>query len=113
MAEQSGCIASDWPTALIQVNVLTRNIERGCRFEVDVGGWSFHLGARASRATRREENQVWQQFVLDYFRSGDVTLVIRFTRSRGFSAASAQTYRSWPEDPPRWQVRPAPGSASG
>ena len=96
MAEQSGCIASDWPTALILMDVLSRNIQRGCRFEVDVGGWSFHLGSSALRRTPRAENQGWQRFVLDYFRSGDVALVIRFTRSRGFSPASAQTYRSWP-----------------
>lgn len=97
VAGHPGCITTDWPTALIQMNVLSRNIERGCRFEVDLGGWSNDLGPRALRRTPRSQNEVWQQFALDYFRSGDVALVIKFERYGGFSHASKRAYRAWPE----------------
>jgi alpha-1,2-mannosyltransferase len=97
VAGQPGCITTDWPTALIQMNVLSRNIERGCRFEVDLGGWSNDLGSRALRRTPRARNEVWQRFALDYFRSGDAALVIKFERYGGFSPASKETYRGWPK----------------
>jgi alpha-1,2-mannosyltransferase len=78
------------------MNVLSRNIERGCRFEVDLGGWSNDLGSSHLRRTPRSRNAVWQRFALDYLRSGDAALVIRFDRYSGFSAASTKTCRAWP-----------------
>jgi alpha-1,2-mannosyltransferase len=96
VAGESGCITTDWPTALIQMNMLSRNIERGCRFEVDLGGWSLHLGSKALRRMPRTQNVVWQQFVLDYLRSGDATLIIRFKGSGALGTTGTKTYRSWP-----------------
>jgi alpha-1,2-mannosyltransferase len=93
VAGQSGCVAADWPTALIHMNVLSRNIDRGCRFEVDLGGWSNHLGSRAVRWTPRSRNVVWREFALDYLRSGDAALIIRFQHY----GELRKTYRSWPK----------------
>jgi hypothetical protein len=39
---------------------------------------------------------VWQHFVLDYLRSGDATLIIRFKGSRALGTSGTKTYRSWP-----------------
>jgi alpha-1,2-mannosyltransferase len=97
VASQSGCVTTDLPTTLIQMNALSRNIERGCRFEVDLGGWSNDLGSRAVRRTPRPQNALWQQFALDYLRSGDAALIVRFERQAGFSAASTKTCRGWPK----------------
>jgi hypothetical protein len=94
VAGPSGCVMPDFPTALVQMNLLSRNIERGCRFEVDLGGWSNDLGPRALRRTPRAHNVVWQRFVMDYLRSGDVSLIIKFKGS-GALGASGKTYRSW------------------
>jgi hypothetical protein len=96
VAGRSGCTTTDWPTALIQMNLLSRSIEQGCRFEADLGGWSYDLGSDALRRSPRARNAEWQQFALDYLRSGDATLIIRFERIPGFDAANTKTYENWP-----------------
>jgi alpha-1,2-mannosyltransferase len=45
VADLPGCVVTDFPMTLIQMNLLRRNLKRGCRFEVDLGGASYHLPA--------------------------------------------------------------------
>jgi hypothetical protein len=96
VAQSPGCVQTDMPMAIIQMNVATRNVERGCRFEVDLGGWSRDLGSVQQQRLPRGRNALWQQFVLDYLRSGDLALVARFDSTPGFSAQTMRTYRDWP-----------------
>jgi alpha-1,2-mannosyltransferase len=89
-----GCITTDDPTTLIQTDLLQRNLQRGCKLVVDLGGYSndVHL----SRVVARSRNGPWQSFAIDYLRSGSAVIVVRFNSRFGFSAHSAAVVRKWP-----------------
>ena len=55
---------------LIQMNVLRRNIDRGCRYEVDLGGVSYHLPAGPAEDRPRSRNLVWQNYAMEYLLCG-------------------------------------------
>ena len=91
-----GCITTDDVTLLIESNLLQRNLLRGCRLVVDLGGYSYdqssHLGDRIARAS----NQEWQREALDYLASGSVAVTHRFHSGSGFSSRTASTVARWP-----------------
>lgn len=97
VADQPGCLVTDFPMTLIQMNMLRRNLERGCRFEVDLGGASYHLGTKKDKEKRRTDNDLWQAYALEYLRSGDVAVIARFSSGVGFSRQTANVVRSWPK----------------
>jgi alpha-1,2-mannosyltransferase len=79
------CVAIDYPMTLIQMDMLRRNLERGCRFEVDLGGASYHLEAGEYEDMPRDRNEVWQAYALEYLRTGDAVVLARFSSGVGFS----------------------------
>lgn len=83
--------------ALIQMNLLRRNLARGCRYEVDLSGASYHLEAGADEDQPRARNRVWQAYALDYLRSGDASIIVKFSSGVGFSPKTARIVRSWPK----------------
>ena len=93
LAGTPGCVATDDPGTLIETDLLRRNLDRGCRVEIDLGGMNYHLDSRVSRA----RNPAWQQYCLDYYRSSDAVISVRFRSGFGYSRATARTYTSWPE----------------
>ncbi len=97
VADLPGCVVTDFPMALIQMNLLRRNLARGCRYEVDLSGASYHLEAGADEEQPRARNHVWQAYALDYLRSGDASIIVRFSSGVGFSQKTARIVRSWPE----------------
>ena len=97
VADLPGCVATDYPMALIQMDLLRRNLERGCRFEVDLGGASYHLDADAYEDMPRDRNEVWQAYALEYLRTGDAVVIARFSSGVGFSPETAKVVRGWPE----------------
>lgn len=92
----AGCVATDWPMALLQLNLLQRQIDRGCRFVVDLGGYSYYLTDSAYHDQMRRKNEDWQVLALAYYRSADAVLPVRFSVKSGFSEQTAQTVKSWP-----------------
>ncbi|MFT4164126.1 MAG: hypothetical protein QM650_02670 [Microlunatus sp.] len=91
-----GCLATDWPLALLQLNLMQRQIDRGCRFVVDLGGYSYYLTDSAYHDQTRRKNKDWQMLALAYYRSADAVLPVRFSAESGYSAATARTMTSWP-----------------
>ncbi len=89
-----GCVTADRPDVLFQLDVLGRNLDRGCPLLVDVSGAQFHPPLVKPGPLWR--NRRWQTFALDYFRTGTVTIVARFGYRDEFSRASARTVDSWP-----------------
>jgi len=80
------------------MNVLRRNIDRGCRYEVDLGGASYHLAAGAAEDGPRSRNPVWQNYAMEYLRSGTAVVIARFTAGGGgFSPEVFRLIQSWPE----------------
>jgi alpha-1,2-mannosyltransferase len=97
VADLPGCVVTDFPMTLIQMDLLRRNLERGCRFVVDLGGVSYHLEAGENKEKPRAHNDVWQAYALDYLRSGDAVVIARFSPGAGFSRKTARVVGSWPE----------------
>ncbi len=94
--DSPGCITSDDPTTLIELNVLSRNIRRQCPFMVDLGGHSYDLWRDKNRTVSRHRNTAWQEHAVTYLASGDASIVTRFKAGSGFNTATAATVRSWP-----------------
>ena len=91
-----GCLATDWPMALLQLDLMQREIDRGCRFMVDLGGYSYYLTDSPYHSQMRRNNEDWQVLALAYYRSADAVLPVRFSVKSGYSDATARTVKSWP-----------------
>jgi alpha-1,2-mannosyltransferase len=75
------CVTSDSPMLLIRMNVLSRDLERGCQVWVDVSGTVLGPDAMTAgkdgRAVPPQRNPRWQRDVTRYLLSGDATMVVR------------------------------------
>jgi alpha-1,2-mannosyltransferase len=91
-----GCVVTDFPMTLIQMNLLRRNLERGCRFEVDLGGASYHLNAGKEKEMPRAHNDVWQAYAIQYLRTGNAAVIARFSPGAGFSHRTWKVVSGWP-----------------
>ena len=89
-----GCLTSDDPNNLLALAVVGRNIGRGCRLVVDLGGYSHDLSRGAT--VRRGRNAAWQQVVVEYLGSGEYALATRFGTGRGLTKVTATEIESWP-----------------
>jgi hypothetical protein len=81
---------------LVETNTLSRNISRGCRFIADLGGHSHDMAAAAGRLVSRNKNKQFQRFALAHLNSGSVTVLLRFTAGKGFSAKTTAVLDQWP-----------------
>lgn len=95
-AASPGCITSDDPANLIELNVLRRNLDRGCRLVVDLGGYSYNEPVNGRQVARRI-NPAWQRTVVQYLGSGSLAVLSRFTAHTHSSldAASTGLVRHW------------------
>ena len=78
----SRCVMSDSPTVLIELNVLTRDLEDGCRNWVDVSGRGYGLDRtylRDGQPVSRAANRTWQRRLTRYLYSGDTLILYRPT----------------------------------
>ena len=96
VAPTTGCVVTDFPMTLIQMDLLERKLGPGCRYVVDLGGTSYHLPAGPDEDQPRARNQRWQAYALDYLRSGEVAVLGRFRDGAGFSKETAEVVDSWP-----------------
>ncbi|HEU4545418.1 MAG TPA: hypothetical protein VFR88_03920, partial [Microlunatus sp.] len=95
-AEWGGCTTTDWPMTLIQMDLLQSDIDQGCRFVVDLGGYSYYHVDSPYHQEARRNNEDWQALALDYYRTGDAVIAVRFSTATGFSRATVRTLQSWP-----------------
>ena len=91
-----GCVTTDWPMALLLMDRLQRDIDGGCRLVVDLGGYSYYLIDSPYAQESRRRNEDWQRLALEYYRTGDAVISIRFSTETGFSKETARTIESWP-----------------
>ena len=45
----------------------------------------------------RAQNRVWQAYALEYLRSGEVSIIVKFSSGVGFSPKTARIVRHWPK----------------
>ncbi|GAA2098344.1 hypothetical protein GCM10009841_11450 [Microlunatus panaciterrae] len=78
VAAVPGCITADDVTGLIELNVLSRNLRRGCPLSVDLGGANYDVQPTTAGADRpRRSNPAWQRVALRYLGSGTEVLLVR------------------------------------
>ena len=113
LADTPGCVVTDEPSAIVEADLLQRNLDRGCPLMADLGGYSYHLQPGAGLHVGRARNEQWQRFTLDHFRTGDAVVVVRFAMGTGFSRETKATIAGWPliGSAGRFEVRrPLPAS---
>ena len=97
-AASSRCVTADSPGALIQMDLLGRDLERGCPVWVDVTGLTYDTAAvrRPNGApVPRALNGPWQQALLGYLLSGNATILVR-RASDGLAPSTASTIEHLP-----------------
>jgi alpha-1,2-mannosyltransferase len=83
-AATSGCVMADSPGALIELNVLSTDLARGCPNWVDVSGRTYDVDAPPpSRRVSRAANRKWQDDLRHYLLSGDAVITIRAATGYG------------------------------
>lgn len=96
VVDRSGCLVTDFPMTLIQMNMLQRNLDRGCRLVVDIGGYSYYDVDSPYADVSRRKNEDFQRVLLDYYRSGTAVIPVRFNTVAGYSRSTARTIERWP-----------------
>ncbi len=79
-ARVHGCVTADDPTALVELNVLTSDLDRGCLLWPDVTGWTYDTAdvrTHSGKEQSRPKNTVWQRLVLGYLKSGSAVILAR------------------------------------
>jgi hypothetical protein len=74
-----GCVMTDDPQILAALDVLSRNLDRGCPLWPDVTGYTYDRDSVkiAGKEVPRIENRVWQRDVARYLLSGQAVIVHR------------------------------------
>jgi hypothetical protein len=84
--------------ALIEMNVLSRDLRNGCTVHVDVTGYTYEgavaHGLNGIKLSRRKD-ATWQKQVLAYLTSGDAVILAR-RNGTGLSRASKRDLERWP-----------------
>jgi alpha-1,2-mannosyltransferase len=93
----AGCVVADDNTALIELDVLSRDLRAGCRLQPDVTGVVYDLISRrpGQRGVPQEENPEWQATILAYLTSGSATAMVGGT-GNGFADETALTLYTLP-----------------
>jgi hypothetical protein len=94
---EDGCVRADDPSALIQLDVLSRNLRRGCTVPVDFSGITYDRLARErpdGSPVLREQNTAWQQYARDHLTSGSATVLIR--EEPGYDETTLRIFGSLP-----------------
>ena len=97
VAAAQGCVTTDDPISLIELDTLRRNLDRDCSLVADLGGYNYAIQVGTTAFRTRAKNPQWQSLALKYLRSGEVSVVgIRFKSGYGYSKTTAAQVNSWP-----------------
>lgn len=89
-----GCVTSDDPAALIELNVFSRNVHRACPVWIDLTGHSYvdSIGG----ALPRRANLNFQRQIIGYLASGDVAIIGRDESVHYLDSANRHLIATWP-----------------
>jgi alpha-1,2-mannosyltransferase len=93
-----GCVRADDPGALIQLDALSRDLQRGCTVHADFTGITYDRLARQDaegNPVSRRRNEDWQRYARAYLTSGSATVLVRGS-ANGFSRATTRQLRALP-----------------
>lgn len=95
-ASVAGCVTSDKPAAMIELDALGRNLRRQCPLTANLGGYSYDLKRADGRTVPRRQNTARQQHAVAFLASGDATVITEFRAGFGLQHSYRATVRSWP-----------------
>ncbi|WP_182558520.1 hypothetical protein [Microlunatus kandeliicorticis] len=97
VAGAPGCVTTDDPVNLVELDVLSRNLTRGCPLVVDLGGYSYDRHPAGPTIARRR-NELWQATVRDYLAGGTRVVLSRFDQpsNHPFDPTTRRLVGSWP-----------------
>jgi hypothetical protein len=93
-----GCVASDDPTVLVEINRLSSDLRAGCQLPVDVTGITYDRLSQPARhgiRNSRRNNVAWQRYLVSYLTSGH-TFVLARRGSDGLSASTSAELKRYP-----------------
>jgi uncharacterized membrane protein len=94
-----GCVVADDNTALVALDVLSRDLRAGCPLEPDVTGKVYELAAERPPSTpvpqAREDDLPWQRAALAYLTTGEATAMVWGT-GNGFNEQTRGALLSLP-----------------
>ena len=88
------CVMSDSPMALIEMDTLTRDLDRGCANLVDVTGLRYDLWRRDGYGGSRAVDAAWNRAMVGYLRSGNALIFMRSPTSLLLTPATQATVES-------------------
>lgn len=75
------CVRADSTAALVEANLLTRDLRRNCPLAIDVTGTTYDLGpgqlSDARPGAGRSADAAWQRFLASYVAGADAFLVVQ------------------------------------
>ncbi len=93
------CVTADSAALLVALDVLSRELSRGCPVAVDLTGLTYDRDALPLRpdgsAVPRPENPRWQRSLMAHLTAGEATILGR-RGADGFSPANARVVARWP-----------------
>jgi alpha-1,2-mannosyltransferase len=87
-----GCVTSDEPTTLIELNLISQNIARGCPFVVDLGGYAYDQTKLNGETLTSGE---LQRHELSYLTGGDLIILARSRSGFGFHPIDQDVTDRW------------------
>jgi alpha-1,2-mannosyltransferase len=97
VVEAARCVRADSTAALVETNLLTRDLRRRCTFAVDVTGVTYDVGSSQLRGGRpsasRRSDAAWQGFLGAYVTGADAFLVVQ-AHADGFGPGVRAVLRS-------------------
>lgn len=112
IARTPGCVTSDEPTVLIELDQIGRTVERGCRLVVDYGGYAYNLPPGTPHRDTIRDTAGWQAALRSYLASGSAAFHLRNKGDGAAARHSWAVWRSWPvlARDGRYVLRRPPGS---
>lgn len=80
----AGCVVSDDPSALIELNLLSSDLRRSCHVWVDATGLTYDRAARVApdgRKVSQVHNRIWQRDLMQYFDSAAGMVILKHPTS--------------------------------
>lgn len=91
-ATVSGCVTSDEPTTLIELDLISQNIDRGCSFVIDLGGLAYD---RTKLNAETLASSTLERYELTYLTGGDVVVLARSSSGFGFHPIDQEVTDRW------------------
>lgn len=96
VADLPGCVTTDHPATLIEMDVFGRNLDRGCAAMVDLNGYSYAMERTSGSPLPRRNDKIWQDLAMRHFCSGSTSIIIKYVNNNTLSKPNIASVKEWP-----------------